>query len=115
MGCEFVAGRAELAPQNFQEVEDVVDFVDDSPSGLMTASVSEQSDAHKIHCAIESEMCLPPRRLVHRLTGESCRGGDEARGGDLNRQRGHNDVDRGYSQRTSTDEHLRGHAFFSLI
>ena len=79
MGCEFVAGRAELAPQIVQEVEDVVDFVDNPLSGLMTA-VSEQSTTHKIHCAIESEVCLPPGSLVHRLTGESCRGGDEARG-----------------------------------
>ena len=60
MGGECVAGRAELAPQIVQEVEDVVDFVDDSPSRPMTASVSEQSAIHKIHCAIESEVCLPP-------------------------------------------------------
>ena len=36
MGCEFAAGRAELAPQIVQEVEDFVEFVQDSPSGLMT-------------------------------------------------------------------------------
>ena len=41
MGCEVVAGRAELAPQIVQEVEDIVAFVDDSPSRLTTASVSE--------------------------------------------------------------------------
>ena len=47
MGCEFAAGRAELAPQIVQEVEDVVDFVEDghgeSSGGLMTAPVNEQS------------------------------------------------------------------------
>ena len=37
MGCEFMAGRAVLAPQIVQEVEDVVDIIDDSPSGLMIA------------------------------------------------------------------------------
>ena len=74
MGCELVADRAELAPQIVEEVEDVVDFVDDSPSGLLTASVSEQSAAHKIHCAIESEVCLPPGSLVHRVTDKMLSG-----------------------------------------
>ena len=36
MGCEFVDGGAELAPQIVQEIEDVVNLVDDLSSGLMT-------------------------------------------------------------------------------
>ena len=64
MGCEFVAGRAELAPQIVQEVEDVVEFVDDCQSGLMTASAREQSATHNIHCAIDSKVCLPPRTFL---------------------------------------------------
>ena len=51
-----MSGHVELAPQIVQEVEDVVDFVDDSPSGLMTASASEQSATHKIHRAIDSDV-----------------------------------------------------------
>ena len=58
MACEFVAGRAELAPQTVQAVTDEIDnddgdvvgFVEDeveeSPSGLMTTSESEQSATH---------------------------------------------------------------------
>ena len=53
MGCEFVAGRAELAPQIVQVVEDVVGSVHYSPSGLMTASSNEQSANHKTYCAID--------------------------------------------------------------
>ena len=114
MGCEFVAGRAELAPQIVQEVEDVVEFVEDSPSVLMTASASEQSTTHKIHCAIDSEVCLPPVALVHRVTRRSCRGSDEAEGKVLNRQMGSNCIDRGYSRRVPTNERLRGHQYVSF-
>ena len=56
MDCEFVAGHAELAPQIVNEVEDVMEFVADSPSGLMAASANEQSATRKIHRAINSEV-----------------------------------------------------------
>ena len=68
-----MAGRAELAPQIGQEVEDVVEFDEDSPSGLMTASASEQSTTPQINCATDSEVCLPPRSLVHRVIVEVVR------------------------------------------
>ena len=64
MGCEFVSGRAEMAPQVVQgvgddtEVEDVVDCIDDELSGLMTTSTMERSATPENHCAIETEMCL---------------------------------------------------------
>ena len=34
MGCEFVSGRAELAPQVVQEIDDAVDYIEDVPTGL---------------------------------------------------------------------------------
>ena len=54
MGCEFTAGRAELAPQVVQAVgtqiegEDDVDYVADALSGLMTTSMGEQSTTRGI-------------------------------------------------------------------
>ena len=53
MGCEFITGRAELAPQVVQEVgveiesEDVADFVDDTLRGLITTSMCEQSTSRR--------------------------------------------------------------------
>ena len=47
MGCEFVDGRAELAPQVVHEIDDIVDFVEDVPSGLMTALASRESTTDK--------------------------------------------------------------------
>ena len=77
MGCELVAGRDELAPQVVQEIEDIVDFVEDVPSGLMTASASREPTTDKNHCAPESELCLPLSFFVRRSDGDHCRGGDE--------------------------------------
>ena len=57
MGCEFITGRAELVPQVVQafgveiESEDVVSYVDDTLSGLMTTSMGEQSTTKRKHCA----------------------------------------------------------------
>ena len=79
MGCEFAEGRAELAPQIVQGIEDVIDLVEDVSSGFMTTSTNEQLAAPEKHCATESEVCLPPRSFGHRLAGDSCRGGDEVR------------------------------------
>ena len=68
MGCEFVTGRAELAPQVVQEVgnkiesEDVIEYVEDALSGLMTTSMIEQSATRANHCAM-AEVCLPPGGL----------------------------------------------------
>ena len=66
-GCEFAAGRAELAPQIVQEVQDVVDSVEDEhgelPGGLMTAPLNEQSATQENRCAAGSETCLPPGML----------------------------------------------------
>ena len=119
MGCEFIAGRAELAPQVVQEigdeveVSDVVDYIEDALGGLMTTSVSEQPATLENHCAMESEVCLSPGRLFgHRVVDEDCEGGNEARERVLNRLRGCNHVDRDCEKRMSRDEHLRGHPFF---
>ena len=49
MGCEFVAGRAELAPQVVQEIDDTVEYIEDVPSGLMTASASRESATYVNH------------------------------------------------------------------
>ena len=54
MGCEFEPGRAELAPQVVQEIDEAVEFVDDVPSGLMTASASRESATYENHCALDS-------------------------------------------------------------
>ena len=59
MGCEFVTVRAELAPQVVQEIDDVVGYVEDVPSGLMTASASRESATDENDCALDSEVCLP--------------------------------------------------------
>ena len=99
--------------------EDVVDFVEDGsgelPGGLMTAPLNEQSATQENHCATESEVCLLPGKLGHRLTGDNCSGGDKAWERPLNRQRGSNYVDRDCSERTSANKHFRGHAFFVLL
>ena len=113
MGCEFLSGRAELAPQVVQEVEDEVEYVEDVPSGLMTASEGPESTTSKVHCASETELCLLGRNFGHRLADEFCRGGDEAKGMSLNRQREYNQVDRDHSLGIQTGEHLRGHPYFS--
>jgi hypothetical protein len=56
MGCEFVAGRAELAPQVVQEVVDTVEYIEDVPSRLMTASASRESATYESHGALDSEV-----------------------------------------------------------
>ena len=65
MGCVFVAGRAELAPQVVQAVghefrdEDSADCVEDTLIGLMTNSMGEQSTTQgENHCAMERESCV---------------------------------------------------------
>ena len=103
MGCEFVAGLAELALQVVQEIDDIVDFVEDVPSGLMTASASQESTTDKNHCAPDSELCLPLRNVGHRLAGDNCRGVDKARERNLNQQREDNNVDRDCSRRMSAE------------
>ena len=45
MGARFATGRAEFALQVVQEIDDVVDYVEDVPGGLMTASASQESAA----------------------------------------------------------------------
>ena len=61
----FAAGRAELAPQIVQEVEDVAEFSEDIPSGLMTASENEQSATHKtIAQSIQGCVYHPGFRLI---------------------------------------------------
>ena len=57
MWIEFVAGWAELAPQVVQEIDDAVGYVQDVPSGLMTATASRESTTDKNHCAPDSELC----------------------------------------------------------
>ena len=93
MGCEFVEGRVELAPQIFQAIEDVIGLVEDLSSELMTTSTTEQLAAPENHCATESVMSLLPGSVGHRLAGDNCRGGDEVRERSLNRQREYNYVD----------------------
>ena len=53
MGCQFIEGRAELAPQVVQEVEDAVNDLEDLPSELMIASVSQGSAITETHCALD--------------------------------------------------------------
>jgi hypothetical protein len=121
MGCEFVGGRAELALQVVQGVgddtgaEDVVECIDDELSGLMTTSTMERSATSENHCAIETEMCLSERLLVHRSVDEDCEGGSDAREGVTNCRLGSNQIDRDYEKRMSRDEHLRGHPNFLLL
>ena len=43
IGCEFAAGRADVVPQVFQDIDDVVELVEDVPSGLMTASACQRT------------------------------------------------------------------------
>lgn len=120
MGCDFVSGRAELAPQVVQgvgddtEVEDVVDHIEDELSGLMTTSTMKESATSENHCAIETEMCLSERLLDHRSVDEDCKDGRDAREGDINRLLGSNQIDRDYEKRMSRDEHLRGHPYVSF-
>ena len=111
MGCQFLEGRAELAPQVVQEVHDAVDYVEDLPSGLMTASASQESTITETHFALDSELCLPSFFClnVRRLDGDNCRGGDEARERSLNRRWDDSCVDRDC---TLAGEHLRGHPQF---
>ena len=109
MGCEFVAGRAELAPQVVQEIEDLVDFVEDVPNGLMTVSESQKSTTDKTHCAQGSELCLPLKSFVCRSSDDHCRGGDEAKGRSLNRRWEDSWIDRDC---ILAGEHLRGHPQF---
>ena len=92
-----------------------MDYVEDELSGLMNASMTEQSASPENHCAIETEVCLSERLLDHRVVDEDCKGGDEAGEGVLNRLRESNYVDRGCRQRTSADERLRGHPHFFFI
>ena len=115
LGCEFVAGRAELAPQVVQDIDDIMDFVEDVSSGLMTASTEQEPATGENHCALDSEVCLPLESFDHRLVDDDCRGGDEARERSLNRQREHNYVDRDCNQRTSADDHFRGHPYFCIL
>ena len=56
MGCEFLSGRAELAPQVVQEVEDQVEYVEYNPSGLMTASGGPESTTNEVHCTLEKRV-----------------------------------------------------------
>ena len=100
MGCEFTAGRAELAPQVVQEIgdqvegEDVANCIGDALGGITTTPMEQQSTAPEIHCARKSEVCLVSGKLVSRqLVDDDCRGGDEARKGALNRPRGRNCFD----------------------
>ena len=112
MGCDFMPGRAELAPQVVQEIEDQVEYVEDNPCGLMTAPEGPESTTIEVHCALETELCLLGRNVGQRLTGDVCRGGDEAKGRSFNRQREYNQVDRDHNQGIQTGEHLRGHPCF---
>jgi len=118
MGCEFVGGRAELAPQVVQavgdntETEDVVECIDDESCGLMTTPTAEISATLENHCAMETEMCLSERLLVHRVVDEDCEGGSDAREGVINRRLGSNQIDREYEKIVYRDEHLRGHPSF---
>jgi hypothetical protein len=141
MGCEFAAGRAELAPQVVQEIEDrveeedVANYIEDALGGLMTTPMEQQSAIPEIHCAGRSEVCLvglnkstadlfnsglvsvPEKLMSRRLVDDNCRDGDEAREGSINRQRGRNCFDQdcrksGRKSRTSEDERLRGHPHF---
>ena len=112
MGCDFVAGRAELAPQVVQTIgdepedEDNADCVDDTLIGLMTNSMGEQSTTRgENHCAMETEVCLVCEELaIHRSVDDDCKGGDEAGKGALNHLRGDNIVDRDCGKRMSRDE-----------
>jgi hypothetical protein len=118
MGCEFVDGRAELAPQVVQavgdsiETEDVVECIDDESCGLMTTPTTETSATLENHCATETEMCLSRRLLVHRVVDEDCKGGSDARKGVINRRVGSNQIDREYEKIVYRDEHPCGHPSF---
>jgi hypothetical protein len=116
MGCRFIGGRAELAPQVVQgigdevEASDVVDYIEDALDGLMTMPVSEEPATFEDHCATDSEVCLPPGRLFdHQVVDEYCEGGNEAGEGVLNRLRGCNYVDQDCEKGMCGDERLRGH------
>jgi hypothetical protein len=115
MGCEFVGGRAELAPQVIQCAEDVIDLVEDMSSGLMTTSTNEQLAAPENHCATGTEVCLPQESCGHRLADFDCRGGDENTERSPNRRWDDNNVDRECNRRASVGEHLSGHPHLSFL
>ena len=112
MGCEFKDGRAELAPQVVQQLEDFVDHVEDVPSGLMTASVSKRVATCKNHCATESEMCQEPNSFDRHPADVDCQGGDEAKGMSFKCRWEDSHIDRDC---IIADEHLRGHPQFCSI
>ena len=54
-----MAGRAELAPQVVQEIDDdAVGYVEDVSRGLMTASTRQEPATYENHCALDSEFFL---------------------------------------------------------
>ena len=112
MGCEFVSGRAELAPQVVQEVDDAVGYVEDIPSGLMTASESQGVTTCKFHCAMESEVCLSSNSFDQRSADASCRGGDDVKGMNIKYRWEDSCVERDC---ILAGEHLRGHLQFCFI
>ena len=109
MGCEFKDGRAELAPQVVQQLEESVGQVEDVPSGLMTASVSQWVATCKFHCAMDSEVCLESNSFDRRVADADCQGGDEAKGTSFNRRWEDSRVERDC---TLAGEHLRGQPQF---
>ena len=114
MGCEFKDGRAELAPQVVQQLEDVVDHVEDVPSGLMTASVSNGVATYENHCATDSEMCQESNSFDRQLADTDCQGGDEAKGMSFKCRWEDSSIDRDYEKGMLRDERLRGHPNFSF-
>ena len=85
--------------------------VDEAASGLMTAAPESRRPPAKIHCAIDSGVCLPPSYRDHRLISRRFRGGDKAWG---SAQSQGEQRSRPRTPCAETDEHLRGHPYFSF-
>ena len=116
MGCEFAEGRAELAPQVVQCVEDVINLVEEEESsGLMTTLTDEPLAAPENHCATETEVCLPRDSCSHRLADLDCWGGEEAREMSFSCRWDDNTIDQECGEGTSVGEHPSGHPHFCFI
>ena len=110
-GASSWGGRAELAPQVVQEVDDAADYVEDLPTGLMTVSESQGSPITETHCTLDSELCLLSVSFEdydRRSNDDGCQGDEEAKERSLSRWED-SCVERDC---TLAGEHLRGHPQF---
>ena len=107
-----MSGRAEFARQVVQGIDDTVGYVEDIPSGLMTASESQGATTCKFHCAMESEVCLCSNSFDQQSADANCQGGDDVKGTNINRRWEDSCVERDC---ILAGEHLRGHLQFCFL